>query len=237
MDPMVKQVLALRMTRAVAAAKAPRRSLGFQIGLAGAAAALVGILMFAVFLRRNDGPSNILGPGQAAVQNPESPSANDGKADPVAPDARAKPDAPDPKSPGIKPGPEPAIAVNAPAFLVTDPAGYSKSLEDYRERVLLVGVWSADQPEAAQNIQKLYQSFGNRKEVRILGVTSRNQERPAGMTFPLVFNSGSRLLDTRTSDYVIVGKDGTVQMRGSLIGDSNALTAKIKSKLDELGGK
>ena len=57
------------------------------------------------------------------------------------------------------------------------------------------------------------------------------------MTFPLVFNSGSRLLDTRTSDYVIVGKDGTVQMRGSLIGDSNALTAKIKSKLDELGGK
>jgi len=57
------------------------------------------------------------------------------------------------------------------------------------------------------------------------------------MTFPLVFNSGSRLLDTRSSDYAIVDKDGTVQMRGSLIGDSNALTARIKAKLDELGGR
>jgi hypothetical protein len=83
----------------------------------------------------------------------------------------------------------------------------------------------------------LYQSFGNRKEVRILGVTSRNQERPAGMTFPMVFNNGSRLLETRSSDFVIVDKEGNVQMRGSLVGDPNALTTKVRAKLDELGGR
>jgi len=237
MDPLVRQVLEYRMSKAEAAADAPKRSLGFQLGLAGAATALVAVLIFAVFLRHNDGPSNLLPPNQIAVQIPDSSSDNDGKTEAAAPDARTKPDAPDLKSPGIKPGPEPAIAENAPAFLVTDPAGYSRNLEDFRGRVVLIGVWSSDQPEAAENIQKLYQSFGNRTEVRILGVTSRSEQRPAGMTFPLVFNSGSRLLDTRSSDYVIVDKAGTVQMRGSLIGDSNALTSKIKSKLDELGGR
>jgi hypothetical protein len=237
MDPLVKQVLEFRITKAAAGANAVKRSLGFQLGLAGAATALAGILVFAVFLRRNDGPVNIIPAGQTAVQNPASPDAGDGKVETIPPDMRAKPDAPDPKLIGVQPVPESAIADNAPAFLVTDPAGYSKSLEDYQGRVLFVGVWSADHPEAAQNIQKLYQAFGNRKEVRILGVTSRNEERPAGMTFPLVFNSGSRLLDTRSSDFVVVDKNGAVQMRGSLIGDSNALTARIKSKLDELGGR
>jgi hypothetical protein len=237
LDPMVKQVLEFRMAKAVAGANAPRRSLGFQLGLAGAAAALVGILLFTVYVRRFEGPGSILPPSQTAVQSPESPSINDGKTEAIAPDARTKPDAPDPKLTGITPGLEPAIPNNAPAFLVTDPAGYSKNLEDYRGRVLLIGVWSADQPEAAQNIQKLYQAFGSRKGVRILGVTSRSQARPAGMTFPLVFNSGSRLLDARSSDYVIVDKDGTVQMRGSLLEDSNSLTPKIKAKLDELGGR
>ena len=101
----------------------------------------------------------------------------------------------------------------------------------------MIGVWSADQPEAAQNIQRLYQAFGNRKEVRILGVTSRNAERPAGITFPMVFNNGSRLLETRSSNFVVVDKEGNVQMRGSLVGDSNALTTKIRAKLDELGGR
>ena len=103
--------------------------------------------------------------------------------------------------------------------------------------MLFIGVWSADQPEAAQNIQKLYQAFGSRKDVRILGVTSRNQERPAGMTFPMVFNNGSRLLETRSSDFVVVDKEGNVQMRGSLVGDSTALTSKVRAKLDELGGR
>jgi len=236
-DPLVKQLLAFRMARAEAAAHAPKRSIGFQIGLAGAAAALAGILVFAVFLRHPEGPGSVLPTNQAAIHSQEAPDTGDPKAEALALDSRAKPDAPISNTSGIKAAPEPAVSGNSPAFLVTDPAGYTTSLEDYRGRILLVGVWSEEQPEAAQSIQRLYQTFGNRKGVRVLGVTSRSTERPAGMTFPLVFNSGSRLMDTQTSNYVVVDKEGNVQMRGSLVTDSNALTAKIRVKLDELGGK
>ena len=233
-DPLVKELLKFRMAKAIAAAHAPQRSRVFQLGLAGAAAALLGVLVFVAFQSRTGGLGDLLPAKQTAIQNDNVPG-NDVKVDGESPALRAKPDAPDPNSPGIQPGPETAITDNSPAFLVADAAGYSRSLEDYRGRVLLIGVWSADQPEVAQNIQRLYETFGSRKDVRILCVTSRNQERPAGMTCPIVFNNGSRLLETRNSDFVIVDKEGSVQLRGSLAGDTNTLTSKIRAKLDELG--
>ena len=240
MDPLVKQLLKYRMTKALAAAHAPKRSAAFQLGLAGAALAIVGLLVFVVFLGGTGGFGGLLPPSQTTLQSEGSPNSitsNDVKVDDEIPAVRAKPDAPGPNSAGIKPGPEPPVTNISPAFLVTDPAGYSTSLEDYRGRVLFIGVWSEEQPEAAHNIQRLYQAFGNRKEVRILGVTSRNQERPAGMTFPMVFNNGSRLLDTRSADFTVVDKEGNVQMRGSLVVDPNVLIPKIRAKLDELGGR
>ena len=238
-DPLVKQVLEFRMSKALAAAHAPRRSLVFQLGLAGAALALVAVLAFVFLLGRNGSfdrlhPANsIVRQGEPAPNGPE----NDVKVEGAAPDMRAKTDAPETKSLETRPGPEPAITDNSPAFLVTDPSGYSRNLEDYRGHVLLIGVWSADRPEAAQNIQRLYETFGSRKEVRILCVTSRDQERPTGMTCPMVFNNGSRLLETKSSDFVVVDKEGSIQLRGSLVGDTNSLTTKIRAKLDELGGK
>jgi len=239
MDPLVKQVLKLRMTKALAAAHAPKRSAAFQLGLAGTAVALVGVLVFVV-MGRTGGLGDLLPASQTTLQSesrPNSQNSNDVKVDDEIPALRAKPDAPAPKSPGIKPGPEPPITNTSPAFLVTDPAGYSTNLEDYRGRVLVIGVWSEDQPEAAQNIQNLYHAFVSRKEVRILCVTSRNQERPAGTTFPMVFNNGSRLLDIRSSDFAVVDKEGNVQMRGSLLVDPNVLTPRIRAKLDESGGR
>jgi len=234
---MVKQLLEFRMATAIAAAHAPKRSIAFQLGLAGAAVAVVGVLAFAAFGLTGGGGLGLPRSNQPSLQSSTSPTAGDVKVDGEAAAMRAKPDAPDPKSPGIKPSPEPAITDNSPAFLVTDPAGYSRTLEDYRGRVLLIGVWSADQPEAAENIQRLYETFGSRKELRILGVTSHTQERPAGMTFPTAFNNGSRLLETRSPGFVVVDKEGNVQMRGSLVGDANALTTKVRAKLDELGGR
>jgi len=237
-DPLIKQLLEFRMRKALAVAHAPKRSAAFQLGLAGAAVALVGVLVFVTF--HTGGLGDLLPTSQTTLQSEGSPNSvngDDAKVDGEIPAPRAKPDAPDPKLSGIKPGPEPPITDISPPFLVTDPAGYSTNLEDYRGRVVFIGVWSADQPEAAQNIQKLYQAFGSRKEVRILGVTSRNQERPGGMTFPMVFNNGSRLLDIRSSDFAVVDKEGNVQMRGSLVVDPNVLTAKIRAKLDELGAR
>ncbi|HET9131060.1 MAG TPA: hypothetical protein VFO86_08945, partial [Terriglobia bacterium] len=215
------------------------RSLGFQLGLAGAALAVVAVLAFVFQLGRNGSFDRLLPVNQTAHQGESTPNSpgNDLKVDGEVPAQRAKTDAPDTNLPANKPGPEPAITDNSPAFLVTDPSGYSRNLEDYRGHVLLIGVWSGDRPEAAQNIQRLYESFGNRKEVRILCVTSRDQERPTGMTCPMVFNNGSRLLETKSSDFVIVDKEGSVQLRGSLAGDTNALSTKVRAKLDELGGK
>jgi len=236
-DPLIRQLLKYRMTKVGAAARAPKRSFGFRLGLAGAAAALLGILILAVFLRRGDEPGSVLPTDDATIQASASPNSNDPKIETVPPNSRAKPDAPVLDAPGPKPIPEPEITDNSPSFLVTDPAGYSTSLEDYRGRVLLIGVWSAEQPEAAQSIQKLYQTFGNRKGVRVLGVTSRNTARPAGLTFPIVFNNGSRLMDTKSPNFVIVDKEGKIQLRGSLVSDANSLTTKVRAKLDELGGK
>ena len=237
LDPLVQQVLKFRMSKALAAAHAPKRSIPFQLGLAGAALAVMGILAAVAYQGYNRGLGGILAPGQAALQKSASADNSDVKVEGTDPVSRAKMDAPETKTKETKPGPEPAITDSSPAFLVTDPSGYSRNLEDYRGHVLLIGVWSTDRPEAAQNIQRLYESFGSRKEVRILCVTSRDQERPTGMTCPMVFNNGSRLLETRNSDFVVVDKEGSVQMRGSLEGDTNALTAKVRAKLDELGGK
>jgi hypothetical protein len=236
-DPLVKQVLEFRMTKAEAAARAPRRSVPFQLGLAGAALALTGGLAFLVFSRQTGSPTVPQLPSSATASNTDSPVAETTKTDDSTPTLRTKPDAPGTRPTVSKPGPEPVIPDNAPEFRVSFPEGYSTNLQDYKGRVLVVGVWSSDQPEAVKNLQKLYQAFGTRREVQILGASTRRLDRPAGTTFPMVFNNGSRLLETRTSNLVVVDKEGNVQMRDSLIGDSGTLVAKVKTKLDELGGK
>jgi len=230
-DPLVKQVLAYRMTKARAAAFAPRRSMGFQLGLATAAVALLAVLGIVIFnqTERPKGSAN-----QSAAQSPD-PSKDEDKGEPSLSIDRTKPDAPDPRLQPVKPPPEPAISDNAPEFQVITPEGYSKSLQDYRNRILLFGVWSADRPETSQNLQRLYQAFGTRRDLQILGISSRGQDRPAGMTFPMVFNNGSRLLETRVASYAIVDKDGRVQWSDTLVGDSNVLISKVRAKLDELG--
>jgi hypothetical protein len=171
------------------------------------------------------------------VSNPDSPLAETTKTEDSTPIVRAKPDAPVTRPAELKPGLEPVIPENAPELLVSSPEGYSTNLPEYKGRVLLLGVWSSDQPKAVQNLQKLYQAFGTRRDVRILGASTRRLDRPAGTTFPMVFNNGSRLLDTRPSNFVIVDKEGNVQMRDSLVGDPATLVSKVKTKLDELGGK
>src|SRR5712672_3341344 len=65
-DPLIKQLLEFRMTKAHAGARAPKRSLGFQLGLAGAAVALVGALVFVAFLGRTGGLGGLLRAGQPA---------------------------------------------------------------------------------------------------------------------------------------------------------------------------
>ena len=237
-DPLIKQLMEFRMAQVQAAVETPRR--GFvlnpvRLGLAGIGLALAATLGFAVFLHQTRSPEVNLPLAQPAVPGVESTATKTDNGS--APTLRAKPDAPSQVSSAAPVVTEPVIPEDAPEFSVMDPAGYSTNLQDYRGRVVLLGVWSADQPEATQNLQRLYQEFGTRKEVRMLGASSRKQERPTGTTFPMVFNNGSKLLEARNADYVIIDKEGQVQMRGSLGGDPNVLISKIRKKLDQLGGR
>jgi len=236
-DPLVRQLFDHRMAKAEAATRAPRRSVGFQLGLAGAALAMTAALAFMILTRQTSPQPTPALPSSASNVDTNTTLAENTKSEDSSQPERLKPDAPITKSSKSTPAAEPAIPDNAPEFLVITPEGYSKSLQDYKGRVLLMGVWANDQSEAVQNLQKLYQALGTRTDVRILGASTRNQDRPAGTTFPIVFNNGSRLLETRTSNFVVVDKEGNVQMRDSLVGDSTALVTKVRARLDELGGK
>ena len=234
-DPVVKQVLDFRMAKARTAALAPRRSIGFQIGLAGAGVALAAALVFAVFIRQPSGSGESAAVIAPTLQSSDSSNTKSVKGDGSAPTGRLKPDAPDQPT-SVKPtAPEPIIPEGAPEFAVIDPYGYGTSLADYRGRVLLFGIWSADHREATQNLQRVYQAFGSRRGLSVLGVARRKQDQLPGITFPMVFNDGSRLLEAHESDYVVIDKEGRVQMRGSLAEDANVLIPKIRAKLDQLG--
>lgn len=235
MDPLIKQVLDFRMTKARTAALAPRRSLGFQIGLAGAGLALAAVLVFTVFVRQPNGRGGTVPVNQPQLQALDSPGTNSSKGDGSTQTVRSKLDAPDQPF-SVQPiAPEPTIPDGAPEFAVIDPSGYAKSLSDYRGRVLIFGVWSADHHDAAEVLQRVYEAFGSRRGLNVLGITRRKQERLPGITFPMVFNDGSRLLEARDSDYVVIDKEGRVQLRGSLSEDASVLIPRIRTKLDQLG--
>lgn len=76
-DPLIKQLLEFRMTKALAAAHAPKRSKVFQLGLAGAAVALVGVVVF-VTLGRSGG-LGLPRSSQSALQSSASPTGGDVK--------------------------------------------------------------------------------------------------------------------------------------------------------------
>src|SRR5262245_24691941 len=147
---------------------------------------------------------------------------------------RTKPDVPD-QRPTLQHAPESAVSKNAPAFVVIDPAGYSTNLSDYRGYALLFGVWSSDQPEAAMALERLYQTFGTDARVRILGVSRGRQNRLTGTTFPIVFNSGSRLLEAEKGEFFLIDTTGTVRHRGSLLANASTLVPEVRTELEKIG--
>jgi len=233
-DPLMKQLLEFRMANSRAPVARGKVSWS-RLTLAGATLSMAALLMIALLSHKTPAIESTGSQPQVSVQSPavgEPPE--EGKVAGSSEIIRTKPDGPSLNSTAKAPAAEIPILQNAPEFQVMDAAGYSTNLQDYRGRVLLIGIWSSDQPESAENLQQLYQTFGARPELRILGVSRRNQERVAHTTFPSFFNNGSRLFEARDSEYVIVDKEGKVQLRGELTGDSKAIAAKIKAKLDQI---
>jgi hypothetical protein len=238
-DPLIKSYFKHELARALkrpsgaVAGRERRRSL--RLGLA--VTALAGILL--VFVVRSPQVNTGRVPESIQPQMPPAasvePTPPNVKADaPLAPE-RAKPspggerrEATPERAPRGGPAPVSGLGPDAPDFLVTDPAGHSRTLDDYRGYSLLVGVWSGNQPRAAASLERLYKTFGSNTKLRLIGVSNQRDAKPANTTFPIVYNQGSRLLDAKPGEYVLLDESGIVRLRGSLTGDLGELQMLLR---------
>ena len=194
----------------------------------GAVAAAAAIL-FAIAVSSSQVETN---PPAVAVQSsePSVPPVEEPiviKADPL-PAERAKPSVPADRY-SIPGSPVVEADANTPPFLITDQAGYSRSLSDFGGFTTLIAVWSGDQPESIANIDRLYRTFGSNPKLRVVGVANQLTPKPANTTFPVFYNQGSRLLDLKSGEFVLLNEAGTVRMRGSIVKDFDGLSATLQN--------
>jgi hypothetical protein len=143
---------------------------------------------------------------------------------------RAKPTVPPDQAPNAKPIVAPPVTPNSPDFVVTDAAGYEHTLQDYRGHVVVIAMWSARQLETASNFERLYKAYGTNPKFRFLGVTNERQKKPTNLTFPVVYNQGSKLFGAQPGEFVVVDPMGSVQLRGLLVKDFDALRKALQAK-------
>ena len=230
-DPLVKKLF----QHELAHARSPQRRSPVLIGsVAAAFAALILVIAIEVpqFVTNNNtqGDSPVASATTALVQEPAVPKVPE-----TASTERVKPDAAVLDQRGQVPVRSIPVGENAPDFLVTDPAGYSRNLNDFRNHVLIFGVWTSQRPKTVSNLQRVYQAFASNTKLRILGVATQREAKPAAATFPITFNQGSKLFGAKTGELLIVDSSGVVRMRSTLEQDQTSLVNSIKTKLTELG--
>src|SRR5438128_520501 len=151
-DPLVKRLFRSELNRSVSARPRARRVLTpGLVGLSSAALIAVSVLLF--FTLRVPQQNAVLQTGTVAEQvapassevTPVVKSTEGAGVERAKPVESAQPDrTPIPR--GV-----PAPENNGPDFLVTDPAGYQRTLADYRGHLLVMGVLNAGQPDVASN--------------------------------------------------------------------------------------
>jgi hypothetical protein len=226
-DPLVKKYFQQQMT----AARVPQRARRSVI-FGTAAAAIVALLLVALTLRAPE--VNIINPpaGPTIVQTNAPPSVGMPEAvkTETAPDtARAKPE-PAPPADALPQARVVAPDQSAPEFVVADVAGQSNTLNEYRGRIAVIGVWGADQPEATANFEVLYKTLSSNTKLRFVGVTNAGVVRARNTTFPMVYNQGSRLLGLQPGEFAVVDERGSIELRGSLVKDFDNLRQLLQGK-------
>ncbi len=212
-------------------------------GYVGAAAAVAIALVMAVSLQLQPGPASLPPAPDQSVTAP-APAENPGldKDSESTATLRAKPEEAGPAAGAASGGPAAAAAAaaagpdasGAPEFVITDPAGYSRTLEDYKGYVLFFGVWQPTQPEAIANIERVYKTFGSNTRLRIVGISNQREANPANTTFPLFYNQGSRLLNAVPGEFVLLDQTGAVRLRGSLLTPPDNLMKVLRDALQPL---
>ena len=211
-DPLIKDYFRQQLSTAMA----PKRS-RMSLVYAGAATVAATILLVLVVRTPSTDPGFTPSPSQSQV----APSAS------LETSSTIKADTPE----GLREKPQPSapaqpdrqaaapVLPNAPDFFVTDPAGYSRTLADFRGYIFVMGVWSEDQPQAVSSLERLYRSFSSNTKLRFIGVSNERLARPADTTFPIVYNQGSQLLGAKPGEFIVVNEAGLVSLRGSLVND------------------
>ena len=229
-DPMVRAVLQRRLLLARMAAQANTRPRILKLGLAAAAlaAAVFVLSVGTVFLRETPPPPVI-------VQKPPTvPVETDVRKDGVEQEIPGllKPKGGKP----VEPAPQPYLdspQFDGPDFAITDAAGYTRTLETYRGRVVLFGVLSPEQKAAVSNLQQIYDDFGSNPGIRVFAVARRREDKLNSATLPTHFNNGSKLLGVREGEFLLIDATGKTKLEGSLT--DSASVARIRSQLAQLG--
>jgi hypothetical protein len=228
-DPLIKRHFQSELRRA----NQPRVVRGGRIfGLSAATLSLVAALLFVAFRTPQSTPAppavhvSVPSPSIAEVQPPLPQDKN--------PDAgavvveRAKP-AVEPAKPADKtPDAQAARSQNAPEFQVIDAAGYSRKLEDFRDHIVVIGVWSGASAEAVANLERLYKAYGSNARFRFLGISNKKLAKPANATFPVFYNQGSKLLGVQPGEFAVLDEKGEILLRGSLVKDFDELLRTLQ---------
>jgi hypothetical protein len=232
-DPIIKQLFQYRLTLAQTRTHHGQRLRVWRLALAGTTVALATLVGLALLFRTAPSPTETVNQSSAqeSSQGADVPEKKDLEAIPIQ---RAKPDGIS-RPAAVLPEPDMPIS-DGPDFAVIDAAGYPATLEDYRGYVLLLGIWSPNQPETAESLNRVYETFGRNPQVKVVGVASQRQDKPGTTTFPVVYNHGSRLMGLKTGEFVLLDKTGDRRFTESLT-DNAKLMARIKSELDQMGAK
>ena len=228
-DPVVKRYFETELNRIQHAT--PRRVAKGRVA-ALSAAALVAVSLLLVVTFRTPSPNLSVSQTERAQSNASAQPAA------VQPDKntegatagveRAKPSEGSAGDTAQSPGVIPTAGSNAPEFLVTDPAGYSRTLDDYRGHIFVIGILKSGETDAASNLERLYRIFETNPKFRFLAVSNDRALKLANATFPLAYNQGSKLFGASAGDFVVLNEAGLVQLRGSLVRDFDALERALQ---------
>ena len=229
-DMLVRGVFQHRVGVAMRAAQINTRPRVFKIALAGIglAAAVLLLTLGTTFLQQEPAPPT-------ALQTPPAPPAlqNEVKKDNAVETSGkyAKPELGTPTRPALDASLD-ANAPNAPEFAVTDAAGYTATLDTYKGRALVFGVIARDQKPGIAGLQQIYNALNANRGIHIIGV-SRTEENIDGVTFPIVYNHGSKLLGVPDGQFLLLDASGARVLQGSLT-DAGDI-ARLQSQVRQLG--
>jgi len=229
-DPLVKGYFQNELNRARRVSATRSLTLWRRRLALTSAAVLAASLLLAVVLRTSHQTPVIPSPSVAQEVTPSAvpESAPPAKTDDTANIERAKPVESVPADRAQTAGARPTTDNNAPEFLVTDPAGYSRTLSDYRGHILVVGLLNSVQPDSTSNLERLYEAFGSNPRLRFVAVAGDHQGRPADTTFPIAYNQGSKLFEANPGDFVLLDEAGKIRLRGSLVKDFASLRKTLQ---------